>query len=103
MLNRHEPLRCSFGPDGVRLRNRHDMDNSIEEVLFSFYGVQIRIIDPAGTDICRRLREALPAEVAAPSQPGSTLVSYIVTAGIFQGAAEQTAFRIARDGTCFYT
>jgi 2OG-Fe(II) oxygenase superfamily len=74
-----------------------------DEVLFCFYGVEIRIVDIAGTDICRRLREALPAEVAAPSQPGSTLVSYIVTGGIFQGAADQTAFRIARDETSFYT
>jgi 2OG-Fe(II) oxygenase superfamily len=85
------------------LRNRYDMDSdSTEEVLFSFYGVEIRIVDIAGTDICRRLRDALPSEVATPSQPGLTVVSYVVTSGIRPGTADQPAYRIACDGIDLY-
>jgi Rps23 Pro-64 3,4-dihydroxylase Tpa1-like proline 4-hydroxylase len=70
----------------------------MEEVAFSCYGVEIRIVDAAGTDICRRLQDALPPEFAVPSPPGSTVVSYVVTAGIPPTTADQLAYRIARDG-----
>jgi hypothetical protein len=70
--------------------------DSMEEVAFSCYGVEIRIVDAAGTDICRRLRDALPPEFAVPSPPGSTVVSYLVTARI-PPTADQLAYRIARD------
>jgi len=75
---------------------------SVEGVFFSFYGVQIRIFDTADTDICRRLRDSLPAEVAAPFEPSSPLVSYSVTAGIFRDTADLTTYRISRDGTHLY-
>ena len=81
------------------MRDRCDMgSDSMEEVAFPCYGVEIRLVDAAGTDICRRLRDALPSEFAVPSPPGSTVVSYVVTAGILPGTADQPAYRIARDG-----
>ena len=61
--------------------------DSMEELAFSCYGVEIRLVDAAGTDICRRLRDALPSEFAVPSSPGSTVVSYVVTAGILPGTS----------------
>jgi len=81
------------------LRRRYDVgSDSMEEVAFSCYGVEIRLVDAARTDICRRLQDALPSEFAVPSPPGSTVVSYVVTAGILPGRADQPAYRIARDG-----
>jgi Rps23 Pro-64 3,4-dihydroxylase Tpa1-like proline 4-hydroxylase len=70
----------------------------MEEVAFSCYGVEIRLVDAAGSDICRRLRDALPSEFAVPSLSGSTVVSYLLTAGILPGTADQPAYCIARDG-----
>ena len=71
------------------MRDRYDVgSDSMEEVAFSCYGVEIRLVDAAGTDICRRLRDALPSEFAVPSPTGSTVVSYVVTAGILPGTAD---------------
>jgi Rps23 Pro-64 3,4-dihydroxylase Tpa1-like proline 4-hydroxylase len=68
------------------------------EVAFSCYGVEIRLVDAARTDMCRRLRDALPSEFAVPYAPGTTVVSYVVTPGILRGRADQPAYRISRDG-----
>ena len=52
------------------MRDRHDTgSDSMEEVAFSCYGVEI-LVDAPGTDICRRLRDALPSEFAVPSPSG---------------------------------
>ena len=70
----------------------------MEELALSCYGVEIRIIDAAGAALCQRLRETLAPEFTHPSEPGSELVSYVVTAGSAVGTAEHPEYRIARDG-----
>ena len=71
--------------------------DSREELAFSCYGVEIRLVVAAGTDICQRLRDVLPPEFAGTSSPGSTVVSYVVTAGILPGTTDQPAYIITRD------
>jgi Rps23 Pro-64 3,4-dihydroxylase Tpa1-like proline 4-hydroxylase len=79
--------------------NRCDVgSNSMEELAFSCYRVNIRLVDAGSTDICQRLRDALPPEFAAPSSPRLTTVSYVVTSAILPGRAGQPEYRIARDG-----
>jgi Rps23 Pro-64 3,4-dihydroxylase Tpa1-like proline 4-hydroxylase len=70
----------------------------MEQVAFCCYGVEIRVADAAGTDICRRLRDALPSEFTVHCPAGSTAVSYVLTAGILPGTADQPGYLIARDG-----
>src|SRR4051812_24186050 len=71
--------------------------NSMEQVAFSCYGVEL-LVDAPGTDICRRLQDALPSEFAVPSPSGSTVVSYAVTAGNLPGTADEPGYRVARNG-----
>ena len=80
------------------MRHRYDVgSDSTEKLAISCYGVEIHLVDAARTDICPRLRDAL-VEFAAPSAPGSTVVSYIVTVGTRPGTADRPEYRIARDG-----
>jgi Rps23 Pro-64 3,4-dihydroxylase Tpa1-like proline 4-hydroxylase len=73
--------------------------DSMEEVVFSCYGVEIRLVDDAATDICQRLRDALPSEVSVPSPcDAMVVVSYAITAAILPDTTNQLAYRIARDG-----
>jgi SM-20-related protein len=81
------------------LRARYDeSSDKMKELTFFCYGVEIRLVDAAGTEICQRLRDAFPSEFAVPSPPGSMVTSYVITAGILPGAADQPAYCIARDG-----
>jgi Rps23 Pro-64 3,4-dihydroxylase Tpa1-like proline 4-hydroxylase len=68
----------------------------MEELALSCYGVEIRIRDATGAALCQHLRETLPPEFISPSEPGSDVVSYVVTAGAVV-AADQTEYRITRD------
>ena len=70
----------------------------MKELALACYGVEVRLVDPVGAGLCQRLRDTLPPEFAASSGPGSTVVSYVVTAGRLPGTAEHTGYRISRDG-----
>ena len=70
----------------------------MEELALSCYDVEVRLVDAAGVGLCQRLRDTLPPEFAAPSGPGSAVVSYVVTAGTLPGTAEHPGYRITCDG-----
>ena len=70
----------------------------MEELALSCYDVEVRLVDAAGAGLCQRLRDTLPPEFAAPSGPGSAVVSYVVTAGTLPGTAEHPGYRITCDG-----
>ena len=70
----------------------------MEELALSCYGVEVRFVDAAGAGLCQRLRDTLPPEFAAPSGPGSTVVSYVVTAALFRGRRSSRGTAITRDG-----
>jgi Rps23 Pro-64 3,4-dihydroxylase Tpa1-like proline 4-hydroxylase len=72
--------------------------DSMEEMVFSCHGVEIRLLVAAHTDICERLRDVYPPEFAGASLPGSAVVSYVVAAGILPGTTDQPAYIITRDG-----
>ena len=69
-----------------------------EELALACYGVEVRVVDAAGLELCQRLRDALPPEFVAPSEPAEALVAYVVTAGVLPGTAEDTEYLIACDG-----
>src|SRR5205814_1077566 len=52
----------------------------------------------AGLELCQRLRDTLPPEFVAPSEPAEAVVAYVVTAGTPPGTAEQTEYLITCDG-----
>ena len=65
----------------------------ISETTASCYGVEVRIVDAAGADLCRRLRDALPPEFSFVAGAASVAVSYVVT------GAESPGYRVSRDGS----
>lgn len=69
----------------------------MEELVLSRYGVQVHLVDAAGTDLCQRLRDTFPREFAAPSGAGSVVVSYVVTADALRGAVEHPRYSVSRD------
>jgi Rps23 Pro-64 3,4-dihydroxylase Tpa1-like proline 4-hydroxylase len=71
----------------------------MQESAFSCYGVDVRLAEVAGGGLGRRLRDALPPEFVVPSRPGSTAVSYAVTADTLPGNAEDAGYRVTCDGT----
>jgi predicted 2-oxoglutarate/Fe(II)-dependent dioxygenase YbiX len=69
-----------------------------EELALCCYGVEVRLVDAAGLELCRRLRDTLPPEFVAPSEPAEAAVAYAVTAGVLPGTAGHTEYLIACDG-----
>lgn len=70
----------------------------VEALALCCYGVEVRLVDDAGLGLCQRLREALPPEFAAPSEPAAVAVTYSVTALVPQGQSEPSEFLITCDG-----
>ena len=71
----------------------------MEESAFSCYSVEVRLVEAAGAGLGRRLRDVLPPEFVVPSRPGSTVVSYGVTADMLPGNTEETGYTVTCDGT----
>jgi hypothetical protein len=69
-----------------------------EEITTSRYGVEVRVVDAAGAELCQRLRDTLPPEFAGVPGAASVVVSYVVTVGT-QPAAEHPGYRVSRDGS----
>jgi Rps23 Pro-64 3,4-dihydroxylase Tpa1-like proline 4-hydroxylase len=70
----------------------------MEELALSCYGVEIRIVDAAGTGLCQGLRDTLPPEFTATSGLSSGVVSHLVTAGALPSEGEHPRYRIICDG-----
>ena len=70
----------------------------MKELALSCYGVEVRLVDASGAELCQRLRDALPPEFAAPSGPGSAVVSYVVTVGALPGTAEHPGYSVTCHG-----
>src|SRR5438876_1058230 len=70
----------------------------MDEFVHSCYGVQVHLVDAAGTDLCPRLRETFPRECAAPAAAGSVGVSYAVSAAALAGTGEHSRYAVSRDG-----
>ena len=68
----------------------------MEEVTATCYGVEVRIVDAAGAELCRRMREALAPEFRFAADEGSIAVSYLVTLDAPSG------YRISRDGAAVF-
>jgi hypothetical protein len=63
----------------------------ISEITASCYGVEVRIA-AAGTEVCQRLRDALPPEFSVGARGASVAISYLVT-------TEHPDYRVSRDGS----
>jgi hypothetical protein len=74
-----------------------------EEITTSRYGVAVRVVDAAGTELCQRLRDTLPPEFAGVAGAASGVVSYVVTVGPQPVAAEHPGYRVSRDGSAAFT
>jgi Rps23 Pro-64 3,4-dihydroxylase Tpa1-like proline 4-hydroxylase len=70
----------------------------MQELALSCYGVEVRLVDASGADLCQRLRDTLPPEFTAPSRPGSAGVSYVVTGGALPGTAEHPGYAVMCHG-----
>jgi SM-20-related protein len=70
----------------------------IEELTLSCYGVEVRLADAAGLDLCQQLQDSLAPEFAVSAEPGSAVVSYVVTADPLPGPAGHSRYRVSRDG-----
>jgi Rps23 Pro-64 3,4-dihydroxylase Tpa1-like proline 4-hydroxylase len=73
-----------------------------EELALACYGVEVRLVDDAGLELCQRLRDTLPPEFVAPSEPAEAEVAYVVTAGVLPGTAEHTEYLISCDGVAVF-
>jgi Rps23 Pro-64 3,4-dihydroxylase Tpa1-like proline 4-hydroxylase len=71
---------------------------ALDEVALSGYGLEVRLVDAVGAGLCQRLRDALPPEFAALSEPGAAVVSYAVTTGRIHGIPERSRYCVIRDG-----
>ena len=70
----------------------------MKELALSCYGVEVRLVDASGAELCQRLRDTLPPEFAAPAGPGSAVVSYVVTGGALSGTAEPPGYSVTCHG-----
>jgi SM-20-related protein len=68
-----------------------------EALTLRCYGVAIHVVDEAELGLCQRLRESLPPEFAAPSEPSAISVAYQVTAVVPPGQREPGEFLIRCD------
>ena len=72
----------------------------MDEFVHSCYGVQVHLVDAAGTDLCPRLRETFPRECAAPSAApcgaGSGVVAYAVSAAALAGPGASPRYAVCR-------
>ena len=66
----------------------------MEELALSCYGVEVRVVDAAGAELCQRLRDTLPPEFAAAAGAASVVVSYVVTVGTQPVTAEHPGYRV---------
>jgi hypothetical protein len=89
----------TLGESHAGLRPAARRDRQAEELALSCYGVEVRVCDAAGLGLGRRLRDTLPPEFAAPSEPAAAAVAYTVTAEARPGPA---AYRVARDGAAAF-
>ena len=58
-----------------------------EELIFSTYGLKVRIVDAAGARLCPSLRDAFPPDLATLSRTEERFVSYLVSAAPAGGDA----------------
>jgi hypothetical protein len=68
------------------------------DLALSCYGVDFRIVDAAGADLCSRLRDALPPEFMEPAGPGLEVISYTVDRETVAGSEEASGYRITSAG-----
>ena len=69
-----------------------------EEITTSCYGLEVRVVDAAGAELCQRLRDTLPPEFAVGAGAASGVFSYLVTIGTQPVTAEHPGYRVSRDG-----
>jgi hypothetical protein len=68
----------------------------MEELTLACYGVEVHLRDTAGLALCQRLRDSLPPEFAAPTDPPQARVAYAVSAA-------SVDYRVTRDGLEVFT
>jgi hypothetical protein len=73
-----------------------------EELALACYGVEVRVVDAAGLGLCQRLRDTLPPEFVAPSEPTEAVVTYVVTAGVLPETAEPPEHLISCNGEAVF-
>ena len=69
-----------------------------ETLTLCCYGVELQLADHAGLGLCQSLRDALPPEFQAPSEPAQVTVAYQVAAIAAAGSAEPAEFLVSCDG-----
>src|SRR4051795_11448280 len=74
----------------------------MDELALCCYGVEVRLVDAAGLELCQRLHDTLPPEFAAPSEPAEAVVAYVVTAGALPETAEPPEYLITCDGVAVF-
>ena len=73
-----------------------------QEITASCYGVQVRVVDAAGAELCQRLRDAVAPEFAVVAGAASVVVSYVVTVDTQPVTAEHPGYRVSRDGSAAF-
>src|SRR4051794_40489564 len=68
------------------------------DLRLSCYGIEVRISDNTGSDVCRRLQETLPPEFGLADGSESEVVSCVVDAGPPVGTAESSKYCISCGG-----
>jgi hypothetical protein len=70
-----------------------------QELATSCYGVEVRVVDATGAELCQRLRHTLAPEFAVGGGAAPVVVSYLVTLGMEPPTAEPLRYRVSRDGS----
>src|SRR5262249_17082640 len=68
----------------------------IRDLKLFCYGLEVRVIDVAGTELCRRLHDTLPPEFTGTSELTKAVVSYSVTHDL--GIGGGTGYRVTCQG-----
>jgi Rps23 Pro-64 3,4-dihydroxylase Tpa1-like proline 4-hydroxylase len=92
----------TLGESHFGLRPAARRHTQTEALTLCCYGVEVRLVDDAGLGLCQRLRDTLPPEFRAPSEPSQVSVAYVVTAIVPPGLTEASEFLITCDDVAVF-
>jgi Rps23 Pro-64 3,4-dihydroxylase Tpa1-like proline 4-hydroxylase len=70
----------------------------MEELVLDFYGVEVRVSNTTGAQLCQRLRDTFPPEFADSSGAATEGVSYVLSARALPGNTACSGYIVSRDG-----
>jgi hypothetical protein len=82
----------------TQLERSEAVSPGFDDLKLSCYGVEVRITDNTGGELCRRLQESLPPEFGARDGAEAEIVSYVVNAGNAPGTSERSGYRVSCGG-----